>query len=115
MTPFQEFRLWVRRAPAGELVSAAVAVAVELAVLAWIVVPEAGTKGSQDNSFGVASSQNASPGGPSGPSSALPASGPGAGGPAAVAAGGSVGNSTGGRVTGSAGAAGGVAGRAGGC
>ena len=39
MTPFQEFRLWARRAPAGERAGAGVAAALVLAVLVWVLVP----------------------------------------------------------------------------
>ncbi|MHB8669207.1 MAG: type 1 periplasmic-binding domain-containing protein [Acidimicrobiales bacterium] len=39
MTPFQQFRLWARRAPIGERVSTAVAAAVVLALLVWAVAP----------------------------------------------------------------------------
>lgn len=40
MTPFQEFRLWARRAPSSERVFAGVAAAIVLALLAWLLVPE---------------------------------------------------------------------------
>jgi hypothetical protein len=43
MTPFQEFRLWLRRAPLGERSAAAVASALVLAVLGWMLVPSSGT------------------------------------------------------------------------
>ena len=39
MTPFQQVRLWARRAPAGERVTAAVGAALVLAVLCWLLVP----------------------------------------------------------------------------
>ena len=39
MTPFQQFRLWARRAPVGERVAAAVAAAVALSLLVWVLVP----------------------------------------------------------------------------
>ncbi|MHB8467771.1 MAG: type 1 periplasmic-binding domain-containing protein [Acidimicrobiales bacterium] len=38
MTPFQEFRLWARRAPIGERAVTAVASAVVVALLAWLLV-----------------------------------------------------------------------------
>lgn len=44
MTPFQEFRLWVHRAPSGERLAAAIASALVLAVLAWVLVPAAKTE-----------------------------------------------------------------------
>jgi hypothetical protein len=40
MRPFQEFRLWARRAPVGERVSASVAALIVVALLAWLVVPD---------------------------------------------------------------------------
>ena len=48
MTPFQEFRLWLRRAPVGERFAAAMAASLVLAVLVWILVPasSAGTPSS---------------------------------------------------------------------
>ena len=39
MTPFQEFRLWMRRAPAGERFAAGTAAALVIAVVAWLLVP----------------------------------------------------------------------------
>ena len=39
MTPFQQFRLWLRRAAVGERVSATIAAAVVLALLVWVAVP----------------------------------------------------------------------------
>ena len=39
MTPFQQFRVWVRRASVGERVSAALAGAIVIALLVWIAVP----------------------------------------------------------------------------
>src|SRR5207245_858137 len=39
VTPFQQFRLWARRAPVGERVSAALAASVALALLVWVLVP----------------------------------------------------------------------------
>jgi hypothetical protein len=42
MTPFQEFRLWARRAPAGERAFAGFAAVLALALLAWLLVPSGG-------------------------------------------------------------------------
>jgi hypothetical protein len=42
MTPAQEFRLWARRAPTGERVSAAIAIAIVLVLLVWLVAPGGG-------------------------------------------------------------------------
>ena len=39
MTPFQEFRLWLRRAPGGERLAAGIASSLVLAVLVWVLVP----------------------------------------------------------------------------
>ena len=48
MTPFQQFRLWSRRAPVGERVAAGTAAAVVLALLIWVLVP-AGKKNTSLN------------------------------------------------------------------
>src|SRR6266576_1604519 len=37
MTPFQEFRLWARRGPTSERVSAGMAAVVVVALLAWLL------------------------------------------------------------------------------
>src|SRR5581483_9017867 len=42
MTPAQEFRLSARRAPTGERVSAAIAIAVVVVLLVWLVAPGGG-------------------------------------------------------------------------
>src|SRR4051794_13492021 len=39
MTPFQEFRLWARRAPANERLFAAIATAIVLVLLVWVLIP----------------------------------------------------------------------------
>jgi hypothetical protein len=39
VTPFQEFRLWARRAPTSDRVSASIAAAVVLALLVWVAIP----------------------------------------------------------------------------
>jgi hypothetical protein len=46
MTPFEQFRIWLRRAPAGERVGSAMVAAVVLALLAFLVVPV--TQGGDD-------------------------------------------------------------------
>lgn len=43
MTPFQEFRLWARRAPTGERVTASVVAVVVLALLVWALIPSGGS------------------------------------------------------------------------
>jgi hypothetical protein len=40
MRPFQEFRLWAKRAPVGERAATAVAAVIAVTLLAWLVVPE---------------------------------------------------------------------------
>src|SRR4051812_13054608 len=64
MTPFQEFRLWARRAPSGERFSAGLAAATVLAVLVWILVPTNSNKASDQSSLkfggGLDNSQNGS-------------------------------------------------------
>lgn len=49
MTPFQRFRLWLRRAPAGERAAAALAVLLVVAVLLWIVVSEGEAAGAEND------------------------------------------------------------------
>jgi len=44
MTPFQEFRLWLRRAPGGERFAAGLAAALVLAILGWVLVPASKTQ-----------------------------------------------------------------------
>src|SRR4051812_42159729 len=39
MTPFQEFRLWARRAPGNERLAAGIATAVVLTLLVWVLIP----------------------------------------------------------------------------
>ena|SRR5436190_15659412 len=92
MTPFQEFRLWARRAPGAERVSAALAAATIFGLLVWVVVPT-GAGGSSNAStlkFGgpVGNSIPGAPGTGSGTGSATgpgtapgvaPGTGPGTG------------------------------------
>ena len=40
MTPFQEFRFWLRRAPAAELIGATLAVLIVVALVGWLLVPD---------------------------------------------------------------------------
>jgi hypothetical protein len=54
MTPFQEFRLWLRRAPNSQRVPAAVVTIVVLGLLAWAIIPastsnSSGTGGTPPN------------------------------------------------------------------
>lgn len=48
MTPFLQFRVWLRRGPRGEIVLAAIAAALALAVAAWSLVPAGEEDGSTD-------------------------------------------------------------------
>jgi hypothetical protein len=49
VSPFQEFRLWLRTSPASERAVAGIGAALAVALLAWLLVP-----GSSDSSAGVA-------------------------------------------------------------
>ena len=44
MRPFQEFRLWARRAPAPERISASMATVLVIALVVWLLVPGSGPK-----------------------------------------------------------------------
>ena len=60
MTPFQEFRFWARRAPAGERAAAAIAGIVVAGLLVFILVPGGGTSSTTvGTSGGVAAGQGA--------------------------------------------------------
>ena len=106
MTPFQEFRLWSRRAPMGQRVTAAVAAVVALSALGWMLVPAGAQTASNSGSPGSQAQSGASGAG---------ASGSGAGASATATtqtvAGGAQG-ATGGPTGGPGGAAGGAAGAA---
>ena len=39
MTPFQEFRLWLHRAPVRQRLAAAIAGVLILGVLVWVLIP----------------------------------------------------------------------------
>jgi hypothetical protein len=54
MTPFQEFRLWARRAPANERAFAALAAAVALTLLIWVLIPSGGSGGFKSTFPGTA-------------------------------------------------------------
>jgi hypothetical protein len=82
MSPFQEFRLWLRRAPAAERASAGVAAAVVFAVLIWVLIPSSASGGGQSTlGFGGALPSNGSGTGGTGPAgpNAGAATGPGTG------------------------------------
>jgi hypothetical protein len=53
MTPFQEFRLWARRAPNGQRASAAVAGLVVLGLLVWAAIPIANSGSGSTSSVTV--------------------------------------------------------------
>lgn len=60
MTPFQQFRLWARRAPAGERVLAAVGAGLAALAIGWLLVPASDTGPTETVLSG--SSGTASPG-----------------------------------------------------
>ena len=68
MTPFQEFRLWARRAPAGERGAAAVAAGLVLAVVAYLLVPSSGSGDQQAlaSQFGTSGTAAGATGGTAG-------------------------------------------------
>lgn len=77
MTPFQQFRLWLKRAPSGERAVAAFAAFCLLALLGWAAVPGNGPSGGTVASSGYSGLPAAGSTG-SGPGGAQRASGPGA-------------------------------------
>jgi hypothetical protein len=56
MTPFQEFRLWLRRAPNSQRVPAAIVTIVVLGLVAWAIVP-ASTSSSSGGGTGTTSAE----------------------------------------------------------
>ena len=54
MTPFQEFRLWLKRAPSGDRMATGVAFALVLAVMAWLFVPQVASTGEGEQLGGPA-------------------------------------------------------------
>ena len=93
MSPFQQFRLWLRRAPLGERAGAGVGAALAVAAVAWLLVPSSNHQ--NGNNVGVAGGPNASVG----------ATSTGAGGGSSLRS--TIGGSTPGGNGGSAGATGG--------
>jgi hypothetical protein len=89
MRPFQEFRLWSRRAPTGERISAGVATALAIALLAWLLVPGGGTSATNLTASGGGISGGAAQGEGAGAGAGAggAAAGPGATGGAASSAG----------------------------
>src|SRR4051794_29495852 len=96
MTPFQEFRLWARRAPAGERAAAAITSVIVLSLLIWVLIPNSSKNGNSTLTFG----NGAQPGNSAAPGTGGSSTGTGAGG-----AGGAVGG-PGGTVGGANGATG---------
>jgi hypothetical protein len=95
VTPFQEFRLWLRRAPAGERITGVSASAAVVAALCWSLVPAATTTNTVSQSNGPGSGASAQRAGAnSGLSSGTSSS-------AQPSAGGSTGSGPGGSPTGS--------------
>ena len=103
MTPFQQLRLWARRAPLPERVAALLGVALVVTVVSWLLVPGSGTVTNVGAGAGLTS--GSSSGGPAG--AATSAGGPGAGSSTSAGSGALA------SVTGGAGPAGGSAGGAG--
>ena len=110
MTPFQEFRLWTRRASTGERTTAAVGAVVMLALLAWLMVP---VDSSDDDAFEGAVTAGSGDGraAPTGSGDASGAAQPGASGGAEATASGA---GDGGTASGAGSLAGGAATAAGG-
>ena len=110
MTAFQQFRLWLRRAPLPERVAAGLGTALAVAVIAWFLVPSS-THSKQSN-LNVASGSN----GATGSSAASNGNGTGSGSSDAVGGGlgGSGGARTGGATSGATGGSGGPSGTGGG-
>jgi hypothetical protein len=48
MTPFEQFRIWLRRAPAGERIGSGIVAAVVLALLAFLVIPVTQSDGDEE-------------------------------------------------------------------
>ncbi|MFN2539856.1 MAG: hypothetical protein ABR549_17125 [Mycobacteriales bacterium] len=90
MTPFQELRFWLRRAPAGERTAAAVAVSLVVAVLVWVLVP---ATASTPNTLATDPGETSTTGATTGALPTAPATGPAPG--ASVAAPGSSGGKAG--------------------
>jgi hypothetical protein len=87
MTPFQEFRLWARRAPTNERLSAGLATAIVLALLVWVLIPSS-TANSTNSAFPTGTAGTATTGTTSGSTGNAGGSVPGAaGGNASSAAG----------------------------
>jgi hypothetical protein len=61
MTPFEQFRLWLRRAPVGERVMSGVAAAAVLGLLGWLIVPVTQGDDSDDGFDGGAAVATAGP------------------------------------------------------
>lgn len=107
MRPFQEFRLWARRAPLGERVAASVAGLLAMALVVWLVIPERGDSSRTavavaggaptGTGTGPATDTSAAPGTEGATGSASPgvAAASGGGGGGGVPAGGGGGGSTG--------------------
>jgi hypothetical protein len=102
MRPFQEFRLWARRAPASERVSAGVATLVVVVLIAWLLVPDSdgaapgqvfasGAGGAAAGTVGTSATTLASDGGGAGGPATAPSPAAGVGGGATGAPGASSG------------------------
>lgn len=102
MTPFQEFRLWARRAPANERLFAAVATAIALVLLVWVLIPSS-TSNASNSAYPTGAPSSATPGTTSG---TTPGAAPTTGGTVP----GTTSGSTGGAVAGAPGTTGTTAG-----
>ena len=112
MTPFEEFRLWLRQGAAFERAFAAVAVVIAVGLVGWVLVPSNDSTGGGGQVAAGAGSQSAQ-GATAGPGGQASASGPGAtvAGPAGATTPGAAGGNAGataqasGQVAGSTGGA----------
>ena len=100
MTPFQQFRLWLRRAPVGERVSATIAAAVVLALLVWVAVPAGKTSSTGLRTNGGNGNTSAASNAAAGTSETVPGASANAGAAGGTATGGT---SAGGAATGTSG------------
>jgi len=93
--PFQEFRLWSRRAPTGERISAGMATVLAIILLAWLLVPGGGTSSTNLAASGGGTSAGSAGGADSGAAAGGAGAAPGATGGAAATPGGAAGGPAG--------------------
>jgi hypothetical protein len=94
MRPFQQFRLWARRAPLGERTMAALAAATALAALTWLAIPPVHTSSSTvgNRPSSVSEPSGSQQGGSNSTGSSAPVSNGGGVGQAAAPGGGALGS-----------------------